>query len=122
MKRPRGRKRAGTENYLERRPNRRAGLKWTEGPAGTVTLHVPNTGAANRIAQKLFHRPPVTQIHLDQIGSFIWRRLDGERDLIAIGALVEKDFGEKAAPLYERLAKYVQILDSYRLVDWQEDK
>lgn len=41
------------------------------------------------------------------------------KDEAAIGELVEKQFGDKANPLYERLAKYFQILDSYGFVEWE---
>ena len=44
---------------------------------------------------------------------------DGEKNIIELGKEVEKHFGEKANPLYERLAKYFQILDSYHFVEWK---
>ena len=61
----------------------------------------------------------VTHIHLDEMGSFVWPLLDGEKNIIELGKEVEKHFGEKANPLYERLAKYFQILDSYHFVEWK---
>jgi hypothetical protein len=33
--------------------------------------------------------------------------------------MVEEQFGEKAAPLYPRLAKFFQVLDSYHFVEWK---
>ena len=83
-------------------------------------MDIENTGVFNRIAQKLLHKPKVTHIHLDEIGSFVWPLLDGEKDIIALGKEVEEKFGEKANPLYERLAKYFQILDSYHFVEWNK--
>ena len=50
------------------------------------------------------------------MGSFVWPIIDGERDIISIGEDVKAHFGEKAEPLYERLAKYFQILESYGFV------
>jgi hypothetical protein len=50
------------------------------------------------------------------MGSFIWPLLDGETDIIALGEKVKEHFGEKAEPLYERLAKYIQILESYNFI------
>ena len=35
---------------------------------------------------------------------------------------LKEKFGEKAEPLYPRLAKYFQILDSYGFVQWNEQK
>lgn len=108
-----------SENYLERKPARPEGISWSVDENGIVTLDIENTGAFNRIAQKLLKKPKVTHIHLDEIGSFVWPLLDGEKNIIELGKEVEKHFGEKANPLYERLAKYFQILDSYHFVEWK---
>lgn len=109
-----------TENYLERRPCRMEGLVFTIDEAGIVTLEIENKGIMNRIAQKIFHKPKISYIHLDELGSFLWQRFDGTKTLIDLGKEVEEQFGEKAHPLYERLAKYVQILESYHFVTWNE--
>ena len=106
------------ENYLTRRPVRAPGLRWTTDEAGMVTLEIDNTGFMNRMAQRLFHKPPVSYVHLDKTGSFVWPRVDGQRTIEELGELVEAEFGEKAHPLYERLAKYFQILDSYHFIRW----
>jgi len=37
-----------------------------------------------------------------------------------MGECVREKFGETAEPLYERLAKYFQILDSYGFIGWKE--
>lgn len=108
-----------SENYLERKPARPEGISWSADENGIITLDIENTGAFNRIAQKLLKKPKVTHIHLDEIGSFVWPLLDGEKNIIELGKEVEKHFGEKANPLYERLAKYFQILDSYHFVEWK---
>lgn len=107
-------------NYLERIPKRPDKIKWSTDVEGIVTLDIENTGLFNRVAQKLFKKPKVSHVHLDKMGSFVWPLLDGERDIIAIGVLVKEHFGEEAEPLYERLAKYFQVLDSYSFVEWKE--
>ncbi|MBE7043364.1 MAG: PqqD family protein [Ruminococcaceae bacterium] len=104
------------ENYLERRPKRSDKLSWTADEAGIVTLAIENKGLMNRIAQKFFKKPKISYIHLDELGSFLWQRLDGTKTLLDLGKEVEEQFGDKANPLYERLAKYVQILDSYHFI------
>lgn len=108
-----------SENYLERKPARPEGISWSADENGIITLDIENTGAFNRIAQKFFKKPKVTHIHLDEMGSFVWPLLDGEKNIIELGKEVENHFGEKANPLYERLAKYFQILDSYHFVEWK---
>lgn len=107
------------ENYLERRPFRPENLEWSKDDDGAVTLNIQNKGIFNTIAQKFFKKPKVSYIHLDEIGSFVWPIIDGEKTIIDIGVIVEEHFGEKSKPLYERLAKYFQILDSYGFVEWK---
>lgn len=106
------------ENYLERIPARPDSIEWKVSGEGMVTLQIENTGWANRLAQKLFGRPKYSFIHLDEMGSFLWPLLDGQKDITALGVLVEEKFGEEAHPLYERLAQYFRILDSYHFIKW----
>ncbi len=107
------------ENYLERIPMRNPALVWSTDDDGKVILEINNTGFFNKLAQKFFKKPPVTYIHLDEIGSFVWPMLDHEKTIIALGVDVKKHFGEDAEPLYERLAKYFQILESYHFIIWK---
>lgn len=108
------------ENYLERRPMRPEEISWSVDENGMVILDIKNKGMFNKLAQILFHRPKISHIHLDEMGSFIWPLLDGEKDIVVLGVLVKEHFGDKAEPLYERLAKYFQILDSYSFLRWKE--
>ncbi len=108
------------ENYLDRIPSRPASIRWATDESGIVTLEIDNTGWANRLAQTLFGRPKVSYIHLDEMGSFIWPIMDGYMTITAIGTLVDDHFGDEAKPLYERLARYFQILDSYHFIEWKQ--
>ena len=107
-----------SENYLEKIPVR-ADLKWKADDEGKVTLEIENKGFFNHIAQKFFKKPKISYVHLDETGSFVWPVIDGEKDIIEIGKLVEEKFGEKANPLYERLAQYFRILESYGFVKFK---
>ena len=95
-------------NYLEKIPMRPEEIGWSTDEKGIVTLDIENTGVMNRIAQKLFHKPKVTHV-----------LLDGKKNIIELGELVKEQFGEEAEPLYPRLAKFFQILDSYHFLKWQ---
>lgn len=108
------------QSYLKQIPVRPQAVAWSTDDAGGVTLKIENTGVVNRIAQTLFGRPRISYIHLDKVGSFVWRMIDGEKDITELGKLVDAEFGEEAHPLYERLARYFQILDGYRFVEWVE--
>lgn len=110
------------ENYLERRPVRSESLKWSADDDGAVTLSIENKGFFNKIAQTFFKKPKISYIHLDEIGSFVWPLIDGEKSIEEIGVYVKEHFGEKAEPTYERLAKHFQILNSYGFVVWNTEK
>ena len=107
------------ENFLDNKPIRNENIGWSADDNGIVTLEIENKGVFNRIAQKLFKKPKISYVHLDEMGSFVWPLLDGEKNIIDLGKLVEAQFGEKANPLYERLAKYFQILHSYGFVTFK---
>ena len=107
-----------SENYLERIP-KRSELEWKTDEAGIVTLEIENKGVFNKLAQVLLKKPRITYIHLDELGSFVWPMIDGEKSIILLGEAVEEKFGEAAHPLYERLAKYFQILESYGFITFK---
>lgn len=103
-------------NFLDKIPERNKELQWTTDEKELVTLNIENKGFFNILAQKLFKKPKISYVHLDELGSFVWPIIDGEKDITALGVLVKEKFGEKAEPLYPRLAKFFQILESYGFV------
>lgn len=105
------------ENFLEKIPSHKENLGYSIDDKGNVTLEMENTGIVNKIAQKILRKPKISYIHLEEFGSFIWPLIDGKKSILEIGEDVEEHFGEKAHPLYERLATYFQILESYGFVD-----
>lgn len=108
-----------SENYLEKIPFHAEKLAWTVDEKNMVTLHIENKGIIKRITQKLCLKPGTSHIHLDRLGSFVWLLLDGEKNLMQLAERVEEQFKEEAFPLYERLSKYFQILDSYHFIQWK---
>lgn len=109
-----------SQNYLEKIPMHHPDIEWSEDENAIVTLEIKNTGFFNRVAQVLFKKPKISYVHLDKNGSFTWSLIDGEKDIIAIGKDVEEHFGEASHPLYERLAKFFQILESYHFIVWKQ--
>ena len=105
---------------MEKVPLRPPYIEWNVDEKGIVTLDIENTGVMNCIAQKLFRKPKVSHIHLDEMGSFIWPLIDGERSIMTIGEMVKEHFGEKAEPLYSRLVGYIQMLENSDLIEVQK--
>lgn len=107
------------ENYLEKKPKRTDGLFWELDEKGICTLLIENRGLFNFLCQKIMKKPKISQIHLDEVGSFLWPKLDGTKDLVALGEEMKEHFGSSAEPVYERLAKFIQILSSYGFVTFE---
>lgn len=105
-------------NYLDKIPVHPEGIPWTADENGIVTLEIENKGLFNKIAQKFFKRPKVSYIHLDKTGSFVWPLIDGKKSISELAADVDAEFGEEAHPLYERLAQFFRVLDSYKFISW----
>ena len=103
-------------NYLDLIPVRSEELHWHKDIKGRVILDVENTGWFNKIAQTVFNKPQYTKVHLDAQGTFIWPLIDGKRTVTDIAALVKEEFGEAAEPLYPRIIKYFQIVESYHFI------
>lgn len=105
-------KKSKQENYLENIPAHKHDIGWSKDENDIVTLEMKNRGLANVLAQKLLKKPKVSYIHLEEFGSFVWLQIDGKRDILTIGKMVKERFGEKAEPIYERLAQYINTLQS----------
>ncbi len=100
------------DNFLDYIPKHNSLIPFEENKDGNVEILRKNRGLFNRIAQIFFRKPKISRIELDTFGSFIWKQIDGKKDVYQIGRLVKDKFGEEAEPLYERLAKFLHILRS----------
>ena len=104
------------ENLLDKIPVRSEKLTWDKAEDGMVTLHMENRGFFNRAAQLILRKPKVSHIHLDEIGSFLWCEIDGERTLAEISEPFGEHFGDRVEPRYERMCEFVRILHSYGFI------
>lgn len=102
-------------NYLDMIPTHNDAFK-SKIEDGKVTIFIENRGIMNRICQVLFRKPKISNVYLDEFGNFLWPLMDGKRSVYELGDFVKKEFGEKAEPLYERLAKYMKNLESYSFI------
>lgn len=99
------------KNYLDYIPVHNERHKWDLDEDGNITIYVENKGVFNRLAQKFLGKPKISQIHLDEMGNFIWSYMDGTYSLYEIAQFVHEEFGEKAEPLYSRFVQYVKNLE-----------
>ena len=71
---------------------------------------------AGRLAGKLFRRSSHIKVKLDDLGSAVWRLIDGTRDFRQIGEQIQSSFGEEAQPVYPRLEEFLGILVRNRFI------
>lgn len=104
------------ENYLDYIPKHHDAVKFKSLSNGHIELEKEHRGFFFRLTQVLLKKPRVSYIEMDDFGSFIWRCIDGERNVLEISKLVYENFGEKAQPLVERLVKFMDILYRHRFI------
>ena len=107
-------------NYLDFIPVHHEQYSYTVSDNGAVTVYVENKGVFNKIAQVVFKKPRISQIHLDEMGNFIWPLMDGKNTVYDIAEQVKAHFGEKAEPLSNRLVQYMRNLESYGFIRFKE--
>ena len=111
-----------SSNYLDFIPKHNPNVKFEIDSKNQVTILKENRGPFNFMAQLLLRKPKVSQIHLDEMGNFIWPLIDGKRTIMDISVLVKDHFGDKAEPLYNRLVAYMKMLDGYKFIIIDKDK
>lgn len=112
------RRRAASHNLLEMVPERIP--EWADAGEGKVKVLVPRYGGSRLgrwIARRL-DRPHIT-VNLDDIGSSVWRACDGRATVQEIARTLEAEFGERIAPVHERLGKFFAELERGRLIRWR---
>lgn len=109
-------------NYLDLIPETNQSIRWHRDLKQRIILEIENKGMFNTIAQKVFGKPRFSKVHLDEMGTFIWPEIDGAKTVQELALLVKEHFGDKAEPLYQRIVKYFQIMESYEFVHFINKK
>jgi hypothetical protein len=87
---------------------------------GQINVLVPRF--KNVFFQKLIpkNRNPYIKANLDEIGSAAWELIDGKRTVTEIAVILEEKFKEQIAPVYERLALFVQKMNANKFITFIE--
>lgn len=112
------RKKKESENYLDFIPVRNPNFEFRTNDTGIVTVLVEWTGFYHRIAQRFFHRPRVSEINLDEYGSFIWQQIDGEKNVFAISQAFQSHFDNPQNGM-TRLIQFLEIMRDHHLIFWK---
>jgi len=104
------RRRPPTEgvSWGELRPGRCG--KWEESEE-QVTLLVPRYGrnSFSRWFERRMRTKPF-KVHLDDVGTFVWQRCDGETRVAEIADGLREEFGERIEPAEDRLVEFLTDL------------
>ncbi|MTI70305.1 MAG: PqqD family protein [Firmicutes bacterium] len=112
------------ENFLDFVVVKSEDVDWKELDNGIIQIIIWRNSLLDKIVRKFFNTPEKTKIDLDKMGSFIWKSIDGKRDVYEISKLVKDEFGKKAEPLNKRLITYINILRNnkfIKLINKQEE-
>jgi hypothetical protein len=87
---------------------------------GTVTVLVPRfgDGRAGHLLQKFVGKSPIS-LHLDEIGSEVWRLCDGRRSVYEIGECLRRKFGDRIEPVFEKLGVYFRRMKRADVIEWR---
>lgn len=77
---------------------------------GRIVLIFHHNHPIQKLAFWLTKRPNVTDMTLDEMGSMVWKLIDGKKNVYEIGQDVKRKFGENCEPLYERLILFLRYL------------
>jgi len=107
------------ENYLDRVPKRN--VDFEEGEGGRLVLLRPKfmTGPFARWLQPRLPRK-FFRVKLDDVGSTVWRSIDGARTVGEIAEILFAEFGERVEPRYERCSKFVHSLHQGAMIAFVE--
>jgi hypothetical protein len=90
-------------------------------PDGTITVLVPRfgDGRAGRLLQKFIGKSSIS-LHLDTIGTEVWKLCDGRRSVYEIGGCLQEKFGDRIEPVYERLGSFFRQMKRAGVIDWRQ--
>lgn len=102
-------------NLLELIPNRV--IEYDADENVIVTLQAPRfkSDFMRKWLQPRLKRP-FLRVELDEIGSSVWMLCDGRRKIGEIAEIMQRRFGDKIEPCYDRLGAFFQQLEHARFI------
>ncbi len=104
-------------NFLKLIPERN--IDFEEGENGKITLILEKT--KNPIIKAIinfFNKSQYFRIHLDEKGSYIWKLVDGEKNMEAIVSALKEKFGEEEK-LLDRLKLFFIQLEKSKFIKFK---
>lgn len=79
---------------------------------------IPRTNWLERLSIRFLNQPAHHRIQLDLLGSFVLRHCTGDYLVEQIETLLEKQFGQQAEPIRERLIAFLVIVETNDWIEW----
>lgn len=95
-------------------------VSWQETVDGTVIIDRPRPpvrGLLGLIERVNWFMTP-RRVHLDELGSFAWRRLDGVTKVRTLAGVMREAFPDSRHQIEERLGAYLRAMRRLRLIDF----
>lgn len=108
------------DNLMEYIPVKNPKINWKILENDKVEIELVNRGFFKWITQKFFKKPRISKIALEEIGSFIWLEIDGNKTVLELSKSIESKFGKKAEPIIDRMVKYLRILFTHRFIYYKK--
>lgn len=109
------------QNYLDYIPVKNPDIESHINEEGKAVLLIEWNGFYHRIAQRFFHRPRVSDITLDETGTFVWTAIDGVKDVHQLSKEMEAHFPKMEKSL-SRLIKFLEIMHDNHMIRWKGEK
>lgn len=97
------------DNFLLYVPNKKHN-DW-EIEKGRVKLIFYHDKTVEKFIRGLARKPRITDVTLDEIGSSIWKFINGENSVYDIGQKLQETYGDACDQIYERLIRYMSYLN-----------
>ncbi len=92
---------------------------WEEDEGRAVVLRPRPTSRGPRgLLDRFFYRMSARRIKLDEVGTFVWNRLDGKRTVRELADGLDAEFGKRVQPVEERLGHLIRLLRQEGLVGY----
>ncbi|MTI60115.1 MAG: PqqD family protein [Firmicutes bacterium] len=103
-------------NIFEMIPERKENIKWKKNEDGNIILIIKRNKWIDKLFQKIFNTPKQTTLEFDELGSFVWENIDGQKTIGKITGILRKQDFEKYSPVEERLITFMRVLKNNGLI------
>lgn len=114
-------KKTNQKNYLDLVPVKNPSIEYETDSENIVTVLIEWGGFYHKIAQKIFHRPKVSEIKLDNYGSFVWLTIDDQKDVHQLSKDLDQKFPNMEKSV-SRLIKFLEIMRDHNLIYWKGEE